>query len=154
MASIRHGLSDLGYVEGRNIAIVYRYAQGRVDRLPSLAAELVRLQPNVILAIGGDVAPIAKRFNQTIPLVFVSSADPEQLGLVASLSRPGGNATGVTLLQDALASKRLSFLGRLHRKSPGSRSSGIRIIRIMNSGRPNALHKHWACNFTGWSAQL
>ena len=110
MASIRHGLSDLGYVEGRNIAIEYRYAQGRVDRLPSLAAELVQLQPNVILAIGGDVAPIAKRFNQTIPLVFVSSADPEQLGLVASLSRPGGNATGVTLLQDALASKRLELL--------------------------------------------
>ncbi len=110
MASIRLGLSDLGYVEGRNIAIEYRYAQGRVDRLPSLAAELVQLQPNVILAIGGDVAPIAKRFNQTIPLVFVSSADPEQLGLVASLSRPGGNATGVTLLQDALASKRLELL--------------------------------------------
>lgn len=81
-----------------------------MDRLPSLAAELVQLQPNVILAIGGDVAPIAKRFNQTIPLVFVSSADPEQLGLVASLSRPGGNATGVTLLQDALASKRLELL--------------------------------------------
>ena len=110
MASIRLGLSELGYVEGRNIAIEYRYAQGRVDRLPSLAAELVQLQPNVILAIGGDVAPIAKRFNQTIPLVFVSSADPEQLGLVASLSRPGGNATGVTLLQDALASKRLELL--------------------------------------------
>lgn len=110
MASIRLGLSDLGYVEGRNIAIEYRYAQGRVDRLPSLAAELVQLQPNVILAIGGDVAPIAKRFNQTIPLVFVSSADPEQLGLVASLSQPGGNATGVTLLQDALASKRLELL--------------------------------------------
>jgi putative ABC transport system substrate-binding protein len=110
MASIRLGLSDLGHVEGRNIAIEYRYAQGRVERLPSLAAELVQLQPNVILAIGGDVAPIAKRFNQTIPLVFVSSADPEQLGLVASLSRPGGNATGVTLLQDALASKRLELL--------------------------------------------
>ena len=110
MASIRLGLSELGYVEGRNIAIEYRYAQGQVDRLPSLAAELVQLQPNVILAIGGDVAPIAKRFNLTIPLVFVSSADPEQLGLVASLSRPGGNATGVTLLQDALASKRLELL--------------------------------------------
>ena len=110
MASIRLGLSELGYVEGRNIAIEYRYAQGQVDRLPSLAAELVQLQPNVILAIGGDVAPVAKRFNQTIPLVFVSSADPEQLGLVASLSRPGGNATGVTLLQDALASKRLELL--------------------------------------------
>jgi ABC-type uncharacterized transport system substrate-binding protein len=80
------------------------------DRLPILAALLVVLQPNVILAIGGDVAPIAKKFDEAIPLVFVSSADPEQLGLVASLRRPGGNATGVTLFQDALASKRLELL--------------------------------------------
>jgi putative tryptophan/tyrosine transport system substrate-binding protein len=110
MTAIRRGLNALGYVEGRNIAIEYRYAEGRLDRLPVLAAELVVLQPNVILAIGGDVAPIAKKFDETIPLVFVSSADPEQLGLVASLRRPGGNATGVTLFQDALASKRLELL--------------------------------------------
>jgi len=110
MAAIRSGLSRLGYAEGRNIAIEYRYAQGRLDRLPNLAAELVLLKPNVILAIGGDVAPIAKKADDKIPLVFVSSADPEQLGLVASLRRPGGNATGVTLFQDALASKRLELL--------------------------------------------
>ena len=110
MAAIGRRLSELGYVEGRNIAIEYRYAEGRLDRLPNLAAELVALQPNVILAVGGDVAPIAKKVDQKIPLVFVSSADPEQLGLVASLRRPGGNATGVTLLQDALASKRLELL--------------------------------------------
>jgi putative tryptophan/tyrosine transport system substrate-binding protein len=110
MAAIRHRLSELGYVEGRNIAFEYRYAEGRLERLPVLAAQLVVLQPNVILAIGGDVAPIAKKFDETIPLVFVSSADPEQVGLVASLRRPGGNATGVTLLQDALASKRLELL--------------------------------------------
>ena len=150
MASIRHGLSDLGYVEGRNIAIEYRYAQGRVDRLPSLAAELgpEKLQPNVILAIGGDVAPIAKRFNQTIPLVFVSSADPEQLGLVASLVDPAATRPALRCCKTHSRPSVLSFLGRLHRKSPGSRSSGIRIIRIMNSGRPNALHKHSVCNFT------
>ena len=110
MAAIGHRLSELGYVEGRNIAFEYRYAEGRLERLPVLAAQLVVLQPNVILAIGGDVAPIAKKFDETIPLVFVSSADPEQVGLVASLRRPGGNATGVTLLQDALASKRLELL--------------------------------------------
>jgi putative ABC transport system substrate-binding protein len=110
MAAIRRSLSELGYVEGRNIAIEYRYAEGHLDRLPNLAAELVALQLNVILAIGGDVAPIAKKVNQKIPLVFVSSADPEQLGLVASLRQPGGNATGVTLLQDVLASKRLELL--------------------------------------------
>jgi len=110
MTAVRRGLSELGYVEGRDIAIEYRYAEGHLDRLPSLAAELVALQPNIILAIGGDVAPIAKKVDQKIPLVFVSSADPEQLGLVASLRRPGGIATGVTLLQDALASKRLELL--------------------------------------------
>ena len=81
MAAIRHRLSELGYVEGRNIAFEYRYAEGRLERLPVLAAQLVVLQPNVILAIGGDVAPIAKKFDETIPLVFVSSADPEQVGL-------------------------------------------------------------------------
>ena len=110
MAAIGRRLSELGYVEGRNIAIEYRYAEGRLDRLPTLAAELVALQPNLILAVGGDVAPIAKKVDQKIPLVFVSSADPELLGLVASLRRPGGNATGVTLLQDALASKRLELV--------------------------------------------
>src|SRR5262245_5459812 len=110
MAALHHRLSELGYVEGRNIAFEYRYAEGRLERLPVLAAQLVVLQPNVILAIGGDVAPIAKKFDETIPLVFVSSADPEQVGLVASLRQPGGNATGVTLLQDALASKRLELL--------------------------------------------
>ena len=93
MAAIGRRLSELGYVEGRNIAIEYRYAEGRLDRLPNLAAELVALQPNVMLAVGGDVAPIAKKVDQKIPLVFVSSADPEQLGLVASLRRPGGNAS-------------------------------------------------------------
>jgi len=110
MSAVRRALRTLGYVEGQNIAIEYRYAEGQLGRLPVLAAQLVVLQPDVILAIGGDVAPIAKKFDERIPLVFVSSADPEQLGLVASLRRPGGNATGVTLLQDALASKRLELL--------------------------------------------
>src|SRR6476659_3370690 len=110
MTAVRRGLSDLGYVEGRNILIELRHAEGRLDRLPIAAGQLVGLQPNVILAIGGDVSPIAKKVDERIPLVFVSSADPEQLGLVESLRRPGGIATGVTLLQDALASKRLELL--------------------------------------------
>src|SRR5215813_10075499 len=110
MAAIRRGLSDLGYVEGRNIVIEIRHAEGRLDRLPIAAGQLVGLQPDVILAVGGDVSPIAKKVTEKIPLVFVSSADPEQLGLVESLRRPAGNATGVTLLQDALASKRLELL--------------------------------------------
>jgi putative ABC transport system substrate-binding protein len=107
---VLQGLRDLGYLEGRNIAIEYRFAEGKPERLSELAAELALLKPDVIVAIGGDVAPVAKRATQTIPLVFVSSADPEQLGLVASLRRPGGNASGITLLQDALATKRLELL--------------------------------------------
>lgn len=110
MAAIRRELGRLGYVEGQNIIIEYRYAEGQLDRLPILAGQLVGLQPNVILAVGGDVAPTAKQVVEKIPLVFVSSADPEQLGLVDNLRRPGRNATGVTLLQDELASKRLEFL--------------------------------------------
>ncbi len=110
MKFVLQGLLDLGYLEGRNIVIEYRFAEGKPERLPELAAELASLKPDVIVAMGGDVAPVAKRATQTIPLVFVSSADPEQLGLVASLRRPGGNATGITLLQDALASKRLELL--------------------------------------------
>jgi putative ABC transport system substrate-binding protein len=110
MEALRRGLQDLGYVEGRNIIFEYRYAEGRPERLPALAAELARLQPNVLFAMGGDVSPVAKQATQTIPIVFAISADPEQLGLVASLGRPGGNATGVTFLQDELASKRLELL--------------------------------------------
>ena len=108
--SFRRGLRDLGYIDGQNLAIEYRYAEGRPEKLPELAAELAHLKPNVMLAIGGDVAPFAVKATQTIPIVFAISADPVQLGLVASLARPGGNATGVTFLQDDLASKRLELL--------------------------------------------
>jgi putative ABC transport system substrate-binding protein len=110
MVPLRRGLEELGYLDGRNIRFEYRYAYGRAEKLPELAAELVNLRPDVIVAIGGDVAPFARHATQTIPLVFAISADPERLGLVESLSRPGGNATGVTFLQDELASKRLQLL--------------------------------------------
>jgi putative tryptophan/tyrosine transport system substrate-binding protein len=110
MESVRTGLRDLGYVEGRNLVVLYRYAEGKSERLPELAAELANLKPDVLLALGGDVAPVMVKATQIIPIVFASSADPVQLGLVASLARPGGNATGVTLLQDQLASKRLELL--------------------------------------------
>jgi putative ABC transport system substrate-binding protein len=103
-------LHDLGYVEGQNLLIEYRYAEGRSERLPELATELVRLQPDVLLAVGGEVGPVAAKATQTVPVVFIMSADPHQLGLVASLARPGGNATGVSFLQDEIASKRLDLL--------------------------------------------
>jgi len=107
---VRSGLRELGYVEGRNLVMSYAYAEGKPERLPDLAAALVREGPDLLVALGGDVAPDAAKATSTIPIVFVSSADPVQLGLAASLARPAGNATGVTLLQDDLASKRLELL--------------------------------------------
>ena len=88
----------------------YRYAEGKPERLPQLAAELVGLNPDVLLAMGGDVTPFVSQATQTTAIVFVMSADPVQLGVVASLARPGGNATGFTFLHDELAGKRLQFL--------------------------------------------
>jgi putative tryptophan/tyrosine transport system substrate-binding protein len=108
--ALQNGLSDLGYIDGQNISVEYRFAEGKPERLPGLAADLVRLKPDVLFTIGGDVAPFVSNATHTIPIVFVMSADPLQLGLVASLARPGGNATGFTFLQDELASKRLELL--------------------------------------------
>jgi len=106
MRLVQGGLRELGYSEG----LFYRYAEGQPDRLPALAAALVAEKPDLLLALGGDVAPYAVKATSTIPIVFLSSADPIRLGLAASLARPGGNATGVTLLLDDTASKRLEFL--------------------------------------------
>jgi len=94
MGEARRGLRDLGYVEGHNLTLEYRYADGRPERLPDLAADLVRARPDVVFAIGGDVIGAAVKATQAIPIVFTSSADPVQLGFVASLARPGGNSTG------------------------------------------------------------
>ena len=104
MEQVRGGLRELGYVGGQNLAVSYYFAEGKTERLADLAAALVREMPNLLLALGGDVAPYAVKATSTIPIVFVSSADPVQLGLTASLARPGGNATGVTLLLDDTAS--------------------------------------------------
>ena len=122
IVSSRH--ADLGYVEGKNIDIEYRYAEGRPDRLPELAEELVRLKPDVMFVLGGDVAPFVRKATQTIPIVYAMSADPVQLGLAASLARPGGNATGVTFLQDELAAKRLELL-----KEAAPRSRAWRFLQ-------------------------
>ena len=109
-AAFRQGLREIGYVERGNIAIEHHFADGRPQRLPELAAELVRSKPDVILALGGDVVPFAQSSTKTIPIVMWVSNDPVQAGLVASLARPGGNVTGVTLILDELAGKRLALL--------------------------------------------
>lgn len=107
---VRQALLALGYTEGRNIAFEHRFAEGKPERLPDLATDLVRSKPDVIIAAGGDVAPFATRATTTIPIVMITSADPVQGGLVASLARPGGNVTGLTFVSSELAGKRLQFL--------------------------------------------
>jgi ABC-type uncharacterized transport system substrate-binding protein len=108
--AFRQGLRDLGYIEGQNLLIEHRDAEGNAGRLTDLATELVQRKPDVILALGGDVAPFAKRATQSVPIVMMTSADPVKGGLVASLARPGANVTGVTLLSADLAAKRIQFL--------------------------------------------
>jgi len=108
--SFRQGLEDLGYVEGKTIAIAYRSAEGKPERLLALAAELVQLPVDVIFAQSGQVAEAAKDATTTIPIVMVSGADPVAIGLVANLARPGGNTTGLSLMSAELAGKRLQLL--------------------------------------------
>ena len=124
-AAIRQGLKETGYVEGQNVSIEYRVAEGHYDRLAGLAAELVERKVAVILADGGsDPVKAAKAATSTIPIVFFSAADPVRAGIVASLNRPGGNVTGVSMLGTALEPKRLEVLNRL---SPGAAPIGALV---------------------------
>lgn len=108
--AFRQRLRELGYVEGQNVLIEYRYAHGRYERLPDIAVDLVRLRPDVIVAVTTPATLAAKEITTTIPIVMVDVADPVGSGFVASLARPGGNITGVSALQSELVAKELQLL--------------------------------------------
>jgi putative ABC transport system substrate-binding protein len=110
LQAFRQGLRELGYVEGQNIAIELRWAEGQYDRLPGLAVELVRLKVNIIVAAGPSAVQAAKQATETIPIVMPAIADPVAMGFVASLARPGGTITGISNMQPELVGKQLELL--------------------------------------------
>jgi putative tryptophan/tyrosine transport system substrate-binding protein len=130
MRGLRQGLKDAGFVEGENLTIEYRWADNQAERLPAMAAELVRRRVSLIVATGGGQAPLAAKAATTaLPIVFNTADDPVNLGLVASLAQPGGNVTGVSILSAELTAKRLELL---HALAPNA----IRIAVLINPGEP------------------
>ena len=148
--AFRQGLRDLGWVEGKNISIEYRYAEGRNDRIPDLAADLVRLKVAIIVATVGTDALAAQKATRTIPIVMASAGDPVASGLVESLAQPGGNITGLSQMAPELAGKRLELLKEIVPKlsrvavlwNPEDRISTISWKEIQSPARVLGVQLH------------
>jgi putative ABC transport system substrate-binding protein len=150
--AIRQGLKEEGFVEGQNMAFEYRSAEGQYDRLPSLAADLVRRQVAVIVAIGAVPSVFAaKQATTTIPIVFALGSDPVQLGLVASLNRPGGNVTGVTARGRELLAKRLEILREL---IPGATAIGMLVNPQNPNTEPSVTELQTLAQAGGWTLHV
>ena len=133
VAAFRQGLRDTGFIEGQNVSIAFRWAEGRYDRLAALAAELVELRVTLLFSAGGPPAALAaKTATSTIPVVFSAASDPIGVGLVPSLNRPGGNVTGMGIFNETLGPKRLDLLKEL---VPSARMVGY----LLNPSNPSAL---------------
>jgi putative tryptophan/tyrosine transport system substrate-binding protein len=146
--AFRQGLADAGYVVGQNVTIVYRWAEGRYDRLPALATELADMRVAVVLAAGGPPSALAaKKATSTIPIVFSAADDPVGLGLVQSLNRPGGNVTGMSIFNSTLNAKRLSLLHEFvpaagtiaYLTNPANPSTGLEVNAVQEAAKAAAI---------------
>ena len=151
--SFQREFSKLGYVEGKNLVFEYRYAEGKLDRLPALAEELVRLKVDVLIAPNTPAAVAAKNATKSIPIVFIDVTDPIAAGLVDSLARPGGNITGFTTIGVGVGrANDLSCSRKPFPSSPALQCCGIHRTQALRrvGKKANCRHENWGCNFIPW----